>query len=230
MWWMFYTGTSREDKGLVQTIGAAVSEDLMTWTKLSSEPLARSDSEHYEVLSDGTWHDEAWRDPWVFKPEGDTRWHMLVTARAKHGDPAQRGVLGHAVSEDMKTWKVLEALSKPGQGFGHLEVFQYEVVDDVPILLFCCGWRELSEERLAQLGKLDATYSVSCSPDLKDVDFTRALPFIDNPVYAGRLIKGPDEKWNLIGFVNEVHGEFVGELSDPIPVTASLELGLILRQ
>ena len=228
-WWMYYTGTSREDQGLVQSIGAAVSDDLMTWTKLNQDPMVSSDPQHYEVLSDGTWHDQAWRDPWVFKSGEDFRWHMLVTARSKTGEPALRGVMGHAVSDDMVNWTVLQALSKPEQGFGHLEVFQYEVVDGVPIVLFCCGWRELSEERLAELGKLDATYSVYCPSGLDDIDFTRAKPFTDDPVYAGRLVKGPDGKWNLIGFVNEVDGEFVGELSDPIPVTATQELGLVPR-
>lgn len=228
-WWMFYTGTSREDAGLVQTIGAAVSDDLIVWKKLGDKPLVEADPNHYEKLTDGTWHDEAWRDPWVFQFPGDKTWHMLVTARAKHGDPKQRGVLGHAISEDLKKWKVLEPLSEPGQGFGHLEVFQFEVVDGVPILLFCCGWRELSEDRLESFGKRDATYSVVVDEKLKSVDFNGARAFEQDLVYAGRLIKNPAGEWFLIGFVNEVDGEFVGQLSDPIPVTSHPILGLVPR-
>jgi beta-fructofuranosidase len=229
LWWMFYTGTSREDGGDVQTVGAATSTDLMEWTKLSSEPMVSADARWYEKLDKTIWHDEAWRDPWVFRFENDpSTWHMLVTARANHGDPATRGVLGHATSADLKHWDVQPPLSAPGQGFGPLEVFQFEVVDGVPVLLFCCGWRELSAERRAAFGERDATYSVAVSADLTEVDFNRAKAFEDPMVYAARIIKGKDG-WYLIGFVNEVDGQFVGELCDPEPVTATREDGLVRR-
>ena len=229
LWWMFYTGTSREDGGDVQTIGAATSTDLMEWTKLSSEPMVSADARWYEKLDKTIWHDEAWRDPWVFRFENDpSTWHMLVTARANHGDPATRGVLGHATSTDLLNWDVRPPLSEPGQGFGQLEVFQFEVVDGVPVLVFCCGWRELSAERRAEFGERDATYSVAVSADLTEVDFNRAKAFEDPLVYAARIIQGKDG-WYLIGFVNEVDGKFVGELCDPVPVSATVEAGLVRR-
>ena len=229
LWWMFYTGTSREDGGDVQTIGAATSTDLMEWTKLSSEPMVSADARWYEKLDKTIWHDEAWRDPWVFRFENDpSTWHMLVTARANHGDPATRGVLGHATSTDLLNWDVRPPLSEPGQGFGQLEVFQFEIVDGVPVLVFCCGWRELSAERRAEFGERDATYSVAVSADLTEVDFNRAKAFEDPLVYAARIIKGKD-RWYLIGFVNEVDGQFVGELCDPVPVSATVEAGLVRR-
>jgi beta-fructofuranosidase len=229
LWWMFYTGTSREDGGDVQTVGAATSTDLMEWTKLSSEPMVSADARWYEKLDKSIWHDEAWRDPWVFRFDNDpSTWHMLVTARANHGDPATRGVLGHATSADLKHWDVQPPLSTPGQGFGQLEVFQFEVVDGVPVLVFCCGWRELSAERRAEFGEQDATYSLAVNADLTAIDLNRAKAFVDPMVYAARIIKGKDG-WYLIGFVNEVDGEFVGELCDPVPVTATLEDGLVRR-
>jgi len=229
LWWMFYTGTSREDGGDVQTVGAATSTDLMEWTKLSSEPMVSADARWYEKLDKSIWHDEAWRDPWVFRFDNDpSTWHMLVTARSNHGDPATRGVLGHATSADLKHWDVQPPLSTPGQGFGQLEVFQFDVVDGVPVLVFCCGWRELSAERRAEFGERDATYSIAVNQDLTGIDFNRAKAFDDPMVYAARIIKGRDG-WYLIGFVNEVDGEFVGELSDPVPVTATVEAGLIRR-
>lgn len=228
-WWMFYTGTSREDGGDIQSIGAATSDDLMTWTKLSSEAMVRADYRWYEKLDKTIWHDEAWRDPWVFKfePE-DSTWHMLITARANHGDPKTRGVLGHATSTDLLTWQVQPPLSQPGQGFGQLEVFQYEVVDGVPVVVFCCGWRELSPERLAEFGERDATYSVSVDRDLTNIDFNRAKPFMHPMAYAGRVVKGPDG-WYFLGFLNIEDGEFVGEICDAVPVTATVEDGLVLR-
>ena len=226
-WWMYYTGTSREDGGDIQSVGAAVSEDLITWTKLSSEPLVKADPKWYELLDKTIWHDQAWRDPWVFK-RGDV-WHMLVTARSNHGDPKTRGVIGHATSRDMLNWQVQPPLSQPGNDFGQQEVFQYAEVDGVPILLFCCGWRELSTARQKEMGQQDASYSLAIDPDFNDVDFAKAKPFMHNPVYAARLVQGQDSGWNLIGFENIVDGKFIGRLSDPIPVTASLENGLIPR-
>lgn len=228
-WWMFYTGTSREDGGDVQTIGAAVSDDLMTWQKLSSEPLVSADPRWYEKLDKTIWHDEAWRDPWVFRFENDpTTWHMLVTARANQGDPRTRGVVGHATSSNLVNWHVQPPLSEPGQGFGQMEVFQFEVVDGVPLLIFCCGWRELAPERLNEFGQRDATYSLAVNGDLTALDFTKARPFMHPMAYAGRIVQGP-EGWVFIGFINEVDGQFVGELCDAVPVTADPVAGLVLR-
>ena len=105
---------------------------------------------------------------------------------------------------------------------------ELEVVDGVPVLVFCCGWRELSSERRAEFGERDATYSVAVSADLTEVDFNRAKAFEDPLVYAARIIQGKDG-WYLIGFVNEVDGQFVGQLCDPVPVSATVEVGLVRR-
>jgi beta-fructofuranosidase len=226
-WWMYYTGTSREDGGDIQRIGAAVSDDLYTWTKLGAKALVEADSRWYERLDKTAWHDEAWRDPWVFKRDGV--WNMLVTARSNEGNPKTRGVLGHATSTDMIHWAVQPPLSRAGNDFGQLEVFQFEVVDGVPLLIFCCGWRELSAERQSAFGERDATYSVVVDANLKDVDFATARAFESELVYAGRLIKGNDG-WYLIGFRNFENGHFVGALSEPIPVTADPILGLVPKK
>ncbi|MEY4349246.1 MAG: hypothetical protein RL719_543, partial [Actinomycetota bacterium] len=98
----------------------------------------------------------------------------------------------------------------------------------VPIVLFCCGWRELSEERRASFGERDATYSVAVSADLSDIDFNKANAFSNPMVYAARLVKNHDG-WHLIGFRNFEDGKFIGELCDAIPVSATAELGLVRR-
>lgn len=226
-WWMFYTGTSREDGGDVQRIGAATSPDLMTWTKVSSEALVEADPAHYERLDLTLWHDEAWRDPWVFRFPGESEWQMLITARANEGDPRSRGVMGHATSANLREWTVQPPLSRPGQGFGQLEVFQFEIVDGVPIVLFCCGWREYADERIDREGQVSGTFSVACGPRFEGLDFTRAERFSE--LYAARLVHDPTNGWHLIGFVDHVDGRFVGELSDPVPVTADPVRGLIRR-
>lgn len=227
LWRMFYTGSSREDGGLIQRIGVAESHDLVTWRKLSA-PVISADPRWYETLEQGEWPDQAWRDPWVFQQPGRSTWTMLVTARHRVGEPSHRGALGLATSEDLLTWSVQPPLSEPNHFFGQMEVFQYAEVDGVPLLIFCCGWRELSSDLLAEVGEIDTTYSVVLSSLDDPVDFRTARPFLDPILYAGRLVQKPSGEWYLIGFTGYKEGEFVGELSDPVRVSASAENGLIV--
>jgi beta-fructofuranosidase len=231
LWWMFYTGSSRHNQnGLVQSIGAATSPDLLTWTKLGSEALVSADGRWYEKLGSSDWPDEAWRDPWVFKLPNDSRWHMLITARSNQGPLQGRGVIGHAVSENLRNWQVEPPLSAPGQGFGQNEVFQYAEVDGVSLLIWCCGWREYDEGTLARIGKKNGVWSTVVSPDLSNVDFTNSQLFEDTSLYAGRVVKHTDGNWYLLAFLNDVDGKFVGEICDPIAVTADPVLGLVAKR
>ena len=227
-WRMFYTGTSREDNGLRQTVCAATSDDLITWTKVDTMPVVAADKRWYKTLADGFEH-EPFRDPWVFKLPGDNEWTMLTTAGSVQSKTRNdEAVMGVAKSRNLIDWSVQPPLGKPGQGFGETEVFQFEVVDGVPILLFCCGPLWISEERKAR-GEVGGVYSLPVAADLSDVDFNRASLYPDTSVYASRLVQDQAGGWNLIAFINEVDGKFVGELSDPIPVTAEPIRGLIPR-
>jgi beta-fructofuranosidase len=228
-WWMFYTGSSREDHGLIQSIGVATSDDLLNWQKHSTRPIVEADPRWYELYDGKSWPDQAWRDPWVFRYPGEKTWQMLITARSKEGQPKTRGVIGHATSENLLDWQVQPPLSAPDQGYGQLEVFQYEIVDDVPILLFCTGFNEYDSYIEGKFGRIYDTFSVAVGNRLENVDLSGARPIPGPEIYAGRLIHGPDGRWNVIGFLNEVDGQFVGELCDPIPVTADPNLGLVAR-
>ena len=229
LWWMFYTGTSREDGGNKQTIGAATSTDLMMWNKLENNPLVQADGTWYETMDQPHVPAEHCRDPWVFRKPGSDLWHMLFTARANHGSFRQRGIVGHATSNDLKNWKVEKPLSDPDTGFHELEVLQYAIVDGVPLIVFCCNWMNISDERLAEVGKRPMTYSVVVDTRLEHIDITKAKPFGAFEYYAGRLIQDTTGGWNLIGFVDVVEGEFQGYLPDPVPVTADPVNGLTLK-
>lgn len=228
LWRMFYTGSSREDNGRVQRIGVATSEDLVVWDK-NPDLVVEADERWYEKLSDGVWDDEAWRDPWVYLDTSDGLWHMLVTARAKTGEPATRGAMGHATSTDLVNWDVKPPLSKSETSFGHMEVFQYELIDGVPVLIFCCGSRELGPDMRNSFGSTDLTFSVVCAEGLSAVNYADALPVPGDSLYAARAIQNPSGEWFLIGFINHDAQGFVGALSDPVPVTATLEKGLVSR-
>lgn len=229
LWWMFYTGTSRETAGMVQSVGAATSHDLINWQKLENNPLLEADPALYEKIEQSQMLDEAWRDPWVFRFPGQKTWHMLITARSQNGHPLTRGVVGHAISENLLDWQAMPALSLPDQGYGQMEVLQFEIVDGVPIIIFCVGWREQSEELIAKFGKRYTTYSLAVDEKLENLDFTKARPIPGSDIYAGRLVQGPDGKWNILGFIDKVDGVFVGEICDPLPVTADSQIGLVLR-
>ena len=225
-WRMFYTGTSREDAGARQTVCAATSDDLITWTKVENLPVLAANPQWYATLEEGFEY-EAFRDPWVYKMAGETGWTMLVTAELKHANnPRQRAAMAIAKSDDLVNWSLQPPTSQPDQGFSETEVFQYEVVDGVPILLFCTAGPNISEERKAA-GEVGGVYSLPVREDLEDVNFEDATLFSDTSLYASRLVQDRDGGWNLIAFLNYVNGEFVGELCDPIPVTADPILGLV---
>ncbi|WP_206691015.1 glycoside hydrolase family 68 protein [Quadrisphaera sp. INWT6] len=144
-WFTFYTGATLTEAGNVQSIGLATSDDLVTWDKQGQ--LLEADPRWYEKLSDGQWHDEAFRDPFVYR-DGD-QWRMLITARANHGPADDRGVIGTAVSPDLRRWTLEAPLSEPGQGFGQLEVMEVVSLEGQEHLVFNCLASDLSASHRA---------------------------------------------------------------------------------
>ena len=213
-WWMFYTGTSREDSGDEQRVGAATSKDLMTWTKVDGNPLTQADPTWYEMLDYDKWHDQAWRDPWVFEHEGT--WHMIVTARGITGGKYGRGVAAHATSTDLTNWEVLPPLTETESGFGQMEVIQVVEIDGIPTMLWCCGPNELSEENRKKW-PTGGMFSVSGESLLGPFDITQAVWFPHETIYAARVVKH-EGQWFMLGFIHGPDHEFGGYICDPIPV------------
>ena len=134
-WFLFYTGATLVDGKIVQSIGLATSDDLLDWDREGQ--ILKSDPRWYELVTDGLWHDgRTLRDPWVYR-DGD-RWRMLITARANHGPADERGVIGTAVSHDLRRWTLEAPLTEPHEGFGELEVMQTVELDGRPFLVFNC--------------------------------------------------------------------------------------------
>lgn len=227
-WFMFYTGASLAPSGKnVQRIGYATSPDLHVWTK-APRPVLEAQAPWYEKLSSGAWHDEAFRDPWVFPDPAGDGWHMLITARAPHGPVEGRGVVGHAWSADLRTWQLREPLTVPSpQGFGQLEVLQAEVVDGRPVLIFSClGEHATPGRREASAG----TWAVPAGGLLGPFDVEAAYPLTDESLYVGRLLRRrSDGQWLLFAFRNVGDdGRFVGGVTDPMPVV--WESGRLVRR
>lgn len=217
-WYLYYTGSrflSPDSNANVETIGLAVSDDLFSWQKLPG-PIVVADQRWYETLGTSSWPEEAWRDPWVFKGDNDQTWHMLITARANHGDDAGRGVIGHATSTDMLHWHVAPPLSDIDAGFMHLEVPQIVEVEGTTHLIFCSGSQTLSG-RLA--GERGGIYSVAAPNPAGPYEIEKATLIVTEELYAGRIARTRSGQSVLIAFDStQADGHFVGAISDPIPL------------
>ena len=200
----------------MQRVGYATSTDLHTWHKHGS-PILEAAAPWYETLDSDAWHDEAFRDPWVFAdPQGDG-WHMLVTARAPEGPVMGRGVVGHAWSPDLRSWELREPLTAPSEhGFGQLEVLQLAVVDERPVLIFSC----LGEHAMPSRRSGGAVWAVPAAGPLGPFDVDGAYPLTDDSLYVGRLIRRRDDgQWMLLAFRNVgADGRFEGGIIDPVAV------------
>ncbi|HWU46124.1 MAG TPA: glycosyl hydrolase family 32 [Humibacter sp.] len=215
LWYLFYTGNSSRPAPGTQRIGVAVSEDLITFTKVDSVVVEAHPS-WYEKSADSLWFDEAWRDPWVFRDAAGEGWHMLITARANHGETLERGVVGHAVSSDLLNWTVLPPITEPGGGFGQLEVPQVEVVDGRHVLIFSCLTDQIAERRRDEAGT-GGVWAVIGDGPLGPFDIEQARLIVDHSRYAGRIVRDRSGEWQFLAFRNHEGGAFVGELADPVP-------------
>lgn len=216
-WCMFYTGVGSRERARKQRVGLATSADLQHWSRHPGSPVLESDPRWYEQLADAL-PGEAWRDPWVFTDPGGDGWHMLLTARACDGPADQRGVIGHARSLDLIRWQAWPPLSRPGGGFGHLEVPQAEVVDGRPVLVFSCAAGELSGER-RKARTSGGIWCLPCESVLGPFDLTRAVRITDESLYGGRLFRDRSGRWVMLAFRNRgPDGRFIGELADPVPI------------
>lgn len=205
-WWLFQTGLSAEDGGLVQRIGAATSRDLTTWQRTDLRVTA--DPRHYQQ-SCAAWPEEAWRDPWVV-PDADGTWHMYVTARAASGDPGC-GVVGHAVSDDLRTWEVRPPLSRPTGVFEWLEVLQLVQVEGRWALLFSC----LGEQMHGAAPGAGGVWSVPVAGPGAPVDVAAARRLTDESLYVGKVVHHDGSPYFLAFRNRDRSGRFVGGLTDP---------------
>ncbi len=228
-WHMLYTGTSTKEEGRVQRIGVAISDDLDHWHRPFDHPVIEADPAWYEALDRKAWHDQAWRDPWVFRVPGDDRFHALITARVREGSPRERGVLGHAVSNDLLSWTVEPPLTRP-EGFGQLEVPQVIRLSNSWFLLFCSDVETQSDAR-RRTAPGTGTYYLTAGDPLGPWEISEARPLQADPhgsSYAGRLVSHQGETYLLSWLRRTKEGAFVGEIDDPVPVTEEPEGRILL--
>ncbi|MBT2550813.1 glycoside hydrolase family 68 protein [Arthrobacter sp. ISL-65] len=216
-WRMFYTGARFYETHNIEAIGVATSPDLRTWTK-QRDTIIEADARWYERYGDSTWPEEAWRDPWVFADPAGDGWHMLITARANTGDVDNRGVIGHARSQDLLTWSVMPPLSSPGAGFAHVEVPQTTTIDGRNVLFFSCGLDKLSATK-APSHQGGGIWSLEVGQQTGPYDLAASTVITPAALYSGRLIQDRAGQWMMMACHDaNSDGSFEGIISDPMPV------------
>lgn len=239
-WRLFYTAISQAGHHVYdQRIGLAISDDLYRWRRGSNRPVAAVDPRWYKSLASHPGpptgpgpkgSSETWRDPYVFADPDGNGWHMLITARSLDGARHDDGVVGHAWSPDLDTWQVRAPLSRPGAGFGQLEVIQSVVVDGRPVLVFTCHGQEMTAERRAT-SQGCSTWSVPSPGRTGPWDLDRARPFTADPtLFAAPVVTMRDGTSSILGFHLDPGDEGAGlEICDPIPVTLDTDGYLVAR-
>ena len=220
LWYLFYTGTNREEQGRIQRVGLATSQDLVHWRKYPHNPVLTSSPTWYEEFDPSSWHEQAWRDPWVFQHPQSGVFHAFITARANHGPADGRGVIASARSDDLMHWETMPPVTSSGD-YGHMEVPQCLQIGDRHYLLYCVTGEVFSSQKRKHASRPALTgtyYRVSGQPlgpfpsDMEKVLFADAA----GSTYAGKIVPGPQGRWLfLYAQLYTSKGEFLGEIGDP---------------
>jgi beta-fructofuranosidase len=222
-WYMLYTGINRSERGLIQRIGLAVSDDLSQWEKHPANPVLEADPRWYELLDPARWRDQSWRDPWLFRHPGDGSFHVLITARSRAGASDGAGVVAHARSLDLVDWEVLPPLTAHGE-FAQVEVPQLVRLNGRYEILVSCLAEDHSRDRITRLGTRGQTGTFVFSSEQLLGPYSNAegpLAPPDGPLgtlYAGKLVEYELGGWGFMAFRGNGDRDFLGELTDPLPV------------
>jgi beta-fructofuranosidase len=226
-WMMFYTGCQTSENCKIQRIGAAVSTDLHTWEKLE-KPLLELDAAHYESYDPARWHDQAFRDPWVYPAPDGNGWRMLFTARDPHGPAKGAGVIGQASSPDLLNWTVGEPICTIGY-YGEMEVPQLFDLDGWWYCLFSNSSRHREPSYLAhgKAGMATGTHYIRSRSPSGPFELVEEEFFAGDDTghfYGGRVVEMEDGALGFMAFLNhDAAGGFVGAISDPMAIWTTPE-------
>ncbi len=217
-YYMFYTGTNRAENGKIQRVGLATSDDLISWKRHPGGALIEADPQWYELYDTSLWYEQTWRDPWVFEQDG--KFHAYITARCNTGPKDARGVIGHAVSSDLITWKVCPPVTDPGE-FGYMEVPQLAEINGRWYLFFNITHDKYASARLKRPGinlQTGTHYLVADNPFGPFKYMTDDFLVGDEigSLYSGKVIRDSRDKWLFMAFEHFSKPDlFIGRIADP---------------
>jgi beta-fructofuranosidase len=128
-WWrMFYTGLCMRERGRVQRVGMARSNDLYTWEKDTSDayPLEIA-GDGYETSLDEGRHWVSFRDPFFFS--NDDQHYLLAAGRVDRGPIIRRGCVALAEEVAENRFEFREPLYHPMR-YDDVEVPNLVVLED----------------------------------------------------------------------------------------------------
>jgi len=220
-WAMLYTGTCHAECGLIQRVGLAWSDDLIQWSKDPANPVLQLDAAQYEKLDLAVWHDQAWRDPWLFIDPADGRFHVYLTSRIQTGPSGERGVVAHAVSNDLRDWHVLAPVTPPGV-YGHMEIPQLVGERGRWYLIFSTPGNAEPSSLIGPDAMLTGTHYLSSSSPTGPFTWDSHGVLLADRMgswYGCKLVQTSPIDWIALAWGNAVAGGgFGGTLSDPIPI------------
>jgi beta-fructofuranosidase len=228
LWHLFYTGTNHGDGGLQQRIGHATSMDMHNWRRVGSGLCLDISGPDYEEYTPGHWHDRAMRDPWVIKHPDGEGWLMYFTARVPGiAEPNAGGSIGLATSPDLYTWTLQPPVYRGGM-FGQMEVPQVFEHQGRWYMLFCTSgnhWSDAYRAFNTQSPVTGTHYLIADHP----LGPWRVPPgrFFEGEEpcrrYSGKIVQ-TERGLVTMGFIHTIPGaDFVGEVSDPIPVSVDVD-------
>jgi len=223
-WAMLYTATSLAERGAVQRIGLATSDDLVSWRKHPGNPVLEADARWYESLSSGRWPEQAWRDPWLVRDPGGDGYVALITARSCDEPPDGAGVVARASSRDLVEWTVGPPITEPGW-YGHMEVPQVSQIGRRWYLTFSVEAERHAAshpDRLAGTAMRGVRYRTAGSPlgPFTAATDRRLLADRSGSRYAGRIVRSAGRDFLMSFRCFGPDGEFEGVIDEPMPLIA----------
>ncbi|MCA9877704.1 MAG: hypothetical protein KC442_07980, partial [Thermomicrobiales bacterium] len=109
-WVMLYTALSTAERGRVQRVALADSDDLTHWRKRVDLPVIPADPRWYEA-DPATSGAVSWRDPKPLRVEDG--YLATICAREASGSIPRRGCAGLLTSTDLEHWEVQAPLLTP---------------------------------------------------------------------------------------------------------------------
>jgi beta-fructofuranosidase len=224
-YWMAYSATNLSDSSWeelhrVQRVGMAVSDDLMTWTKLPENPVSEAGPPHYEEMGTGQRPMVHWRDPFLLD-QGNAL-YQFICARGNEGESGQRGTVAVSRSTNLRKWEVLPPLEHVRIA-DEMEVPQLYHIDGRWYLVFVTVSRFLTPEfatRFCDELPLRTNYSMVADNPFGPFRIHGTGQIIKHPpdkiFYAAQLV-ALEGQWYLLATEKDEDGS---RISDPVPVYA----------